>query len=93
MSELSLNDDEWDTLAGHLDGVRMPELTLVPTSAQHHYADLRVTPKRRGEMLQIADLAVGKIGIIHVRWRDRSINDAREQQRGQRRSSLQSAAR
>ena len=39
----------------------------------HVYADLWVMPIRRGEMLQIAGSAVGKIGIIHGRWRARSI--------------------
>jgi hypothetical protein len=34
MPELSLDHDQRDSLAGHLDRVRMPELVLVPTSAQ-----------------------------------------------------------
>ena len=32
-------------------------------------------------MLQIDELAVGKLGTIHGHWRARSINDAREQGR------------
>jgi integrase len=61
--------------------------------APHHYADVRVMPTRRGEILQIDELAVGKLGTIHGHWRARSINDAREQRGGQRRPSLQSAVR
>ena len=61
--------------------------------APHHYADVRVMPTRRGEMLQIDELAVGKLGTIHGHWRARFINDAREQRGGQRRPSLQSAVR
>jgi integrase len=40
--------------------------------APHHYADLWVVPIRRGEMLQVAALAVGLIGITHGPWRARS---------------------
>jgi len=61
--------------------------------APHHYADVRVMPTRRGEMLQIDGLAVGKLGTIHGHWRARFINDAREQRGGQLRPSLQSAVR
>jgi hypothetical protein len=32
--ELPLDDDEWDAFVGHLDRVRVPQLMLVPTSAQ-----------------------------------------------------------
>jgi hypothetical protein len=32
--ELSLDHDQREPLAGHLDGVRVPQLVLVPTSAQ-----------------------------------------------------------
>jgi hypothetical protein len=39
MPELSLDNDQRHALVGHLDRVRMPELVLVPTSAQ--------TPLRR----------------------------------------------
>lgn len=34
MAQLPLDHDEWHALASHLDSVRMPELVLVPTSAQ-----------------------------------------------------------
>ena len=34
MPELALYDQERDPLAGHLDSVGVPELVLVPTSAQ-----------------------------------------------------------
>ncbi len=34
MPELSLDHDQRDSLAGHLDRVRMPKLVVVPTSAQ-----------------------------------------------------------
>ena len=34
MPELALNDDQRDPLARHLDRVRVPQLVLVPTSAQ-----------------------------------------------------------
>ena len=34
MPELPLDDRQRDPLVGHLDGVRMPQLVLVPTSAQ-----------------------------------------------------------
>ena len=34
MPELPLDDDERDAFARHLDCVRVPELVLVPTSAQ-----------------------------------------------------------
>lgn len=34
MPELALDDEQWDTLAGHFDRVRMPQLVVVPTSAQ-----------------------------------------------------------
>jgi hypothetical protein len=32
--QLPLDDDERETLVGHLDRVRVPELVLVPTSAR-----------------------------------------------------------
>jgi hypothetical protein len=34
MPELALYDQEQDPLAGHLNGVRVPQLVVVPTSAQ-----------------------------------------------------------
>jgi hypothetical protein len=34
MTELALDHQQRDPLAGHLDGVRVPELMFVPTSAQ-----------------------------------------------------------
>ena len=37
MSELPLDDDQRDPVARHLDRVCMPELMLVPTSAQPQF--------------------------------------------------------
>src|ERR1035441_483385 len=77
VSELSLDDDERHALMRHLDGMRVTELMLVPTSAQtplcrpsgYSNPAWRDAANRR--------LAVAKIGIIHGHPRARSINGAR----------------
>jgi site-specific recombinase XerC len=61
--------------------------------APHHYADLLFMPIGRGEVLQIVDMAVGPIGIIHCHSRAYSVNDAREPHGNHRRLLLKSVAR
>ena len=48
--------------------------------APHHYADPWVMPIERGEVLQVAHVAVGRVGIIHGHSQARSMSDARKHQ-------------
>jgi len=48
--------------------------------APHHYADPWVMPIERGEVLHVAHVAVGRVGIIHGHSQARSRSDARKHQ-------------
>jgi hypothetical protein len=46
--------------------------------APHHYADLLVMPIERGEVLRVAYVAVGRVGIIHGHSQARLMSGARK---------------
>jgi hypothetical protein len=46
--------------------------------APHHYADLLVMPIERGEVLQVAYVAVGRVGMVHGHSQARLMSGARK---------------
>jgi len=70
MPELALYHEQRDTLAGHLDGVSVTQLVVVPTSAQAslcrpaRYADLGEKVCARWDDRRI------DVGITRVPWED-----------------------
>jgi len=66
MPELPLDDGQQDPFVCHLDCMSVPQLVLVPTSAQPPICRPLGYADKDAETAQIAGVFVGKIGITTV---------------------------
>jgi len=82
MPELALDDRQRQAFPGELDGVRVSELMLVPTSAQTPLCRPPGYADRAGEVPQVAYVAVGRVGIIHGDSQARLMSGARSTMAG-----------
>jgi hypothetical protein len=57
MPELALYDEQRDSLAGHLDSVGMPELMVVPTSAQGDLSPLFMSTTPPALTIAVVDMS------------------------------------